>query len=112
MLFALEFGANGDPTHPPTSNTAIIPIMTNRDNSRCPRGCFRPTGLAFDAKGRLYMASDSTGEIYVITKADGSGIDNAAPRSSGATPPTLSRFGLSEPSWADEDILKAVSRED
>lgn len=99
MLYALEFGANGEPTHPPNSNTAIIPIMRNTNNALCPRGCFRPTGLAWDAKGRLYMASDSTGEIYVITKTDGSGIDDARPKSSGVPPPTLSKFRLDEPSW-------------
>ncbi|KAF2431154.1 soluble quino protein glucose dehydrogenase [Tothia fuscella] len=99
MLYAIEFNANGEPTHPATSNTAVIPIVSNKNNAACPRGCFRPTGLAWDAQGHLYMASDSTGEIYVITKTDGSGIDDVQPKSSGATPPTLSRFTLDEPSW-------------
>jgi hypothetical protein len=38
--------------------------------------CFRPTGIAFDSKGRLFMASDSTGEIYVITRTDGRSVDS------------------------------------
>ena len=37
--------------------------------------CFRPVGVAFDAKGRLYMSSDSTGEIYVIEREDGGSVD-------------------------------------
>jgi hypothetical protein len=38
--------------------------------------CFRPTGIAFDSKGRLFMASDSSGEIYVITRTDGRSVDS------------------------------------
>jgi hypothetical protein len=38
--------------------------------------CFRPTGLAFDSKGRLFMASEKTGEIWVIGRADGSSVDS------------------------------------
>jgi len=49
--------------------------MSNPDLSVCPNGCFRPTALTWDSKGRLFMTSDSTGEIYVITATDGSGID-------------------------------------
>lgn len=44
----------------------VTVIMQNPDNTQCPYGCFRPTGLAFDAKGRLFMVSDDTGELYVI----------------------------------------------
>jgi hypothetical protein len=39
--------------------------------------CFRPTGIAFDSKGRLYMASDATGEIWLITRTDGKSVDSS-----------------------------------
>ena len=50
--------------------------MSNPDVSKCGqikpyvwnKDCFRPAGLAFDAKGRLFMSSDETGELWVITK--------------------------------------------
>ena len=53
--------------------------MINPDNSKCPEDCFRPVGLALDSKERLFMSSDSTGEIYVLVK---SGVTS--------TPPTVS----------------------
>ena len=95
QLFAITF-ANGQPTHPPSSRQAVIPIFQNlkalsgqrrrasplgdaipvlNDNTVCPSDCFRPTGLAFDAKGRLYMASDATSSIYVIERSDGKSVD-------------------------------------
>jgi len=56
----------GKPVAPLSSQGAGVPIMENPSTGRCPNGCFRPVGLDFDSKGRLYMSSDSTGEIYVI----------------------------------------------
>ena len=56
----------GQPVEPVTSTTAAQNIMFNADNSACPNRCFRPVGLAWDGKGRLFMASDSTNEIWVI----------------------------------------------
>ncbi|RDI78890.1 hypothetical protein Vi05172_g11119 [Venturia inaequalis] len=66
LLFTVGF-SNGMPTAAANSTTAVIPIMRNQDNSRCPDDCFRPVGLAWDSTGRLFMTSDSTGEIYVVT---------------------------------------------
>jgi len=43
--------------------------MWNEDNSRCPDGCFRPVGLVSDGKRRVWMSSDSTGEIWVLERA-------------------------------------------
>ncbi|OIW26202.1 soluble quino protein glucose dehydrogenase [Coniochaeta ligniaria NRRL 30616] len=57
---------NGQPVADRTSKTAQIPVMENSNTGACPNSCFRPVGLAFDNKGRLYMSSDSSGEIYVI----------------------------------------------
>ncbi|KAF2459255.1 soluble quino protein glucose/sorbosone dehydrogenase [Lineolata rhizophorae] len=55
----------------PSANTQdnIEYIMQNSNLQMCPYSCFRPVGLTFDNDGRLWMASDSSGEIYVITGA-------------------------------------------
>ena len=74
----IEF-ADGSPKAPPTSKTAVVDIMSNVDVSKCGQirpyvwnnDCFRPAGLAFDEAGRLFMSSDQTGEIWVITKVSG-----------------------------------------
>lgn len=58
---------NGQPLQPANSTNPAINILTNADNTKCPNGCFRPSGLAWDSKNRLYMASDSTGEVFVIS---------------------------------------------
>ena len=60
--------ANGEPVAQSDSNTAATDIFTNVDNSACPGSCFRPAGLAFDAQGRLYVASDASGELYVVVR--------------------------------------------
>lgn len=60
--------ANGEPVAPATSKTAITDIFYNADTSVCPDQCFRPVGMAFDAHGRLFVSSDATGEIYMITR--------------------------------------------
>ncbi|KAF3082516.1 hypothetical protein TWF569_004066 [Orbilia oligospora] len=62
----IPFGSNNQPVASFDSMTGYRDIMTNPDNSKCPSSCFRPTGLAFDAAGRLFVSSDSTGEIYLI----------------------------------------------
>jgi hypothetical protein len=56
----------GMPTEPSTSNSAAINVMSNPNNSNCPNRCFRPVDIAFDSKGRLFMTSDTTGEVWVI----------------------------------------------
>ncbi|KAI9860384.1 MAG: hypothetical protein M1824_003159 [Vezdaea acicularis] len=60
--------SNGNPTAPSTSTTAATDILSNPDLSKCPEACFRPTGLVFDSTGRLFVASDATGEIFVVAK--------------------------------------------
>lgn len=93
-LFAVAFSA-GAPVAPSTSNTSYTFIVRNADLAACPTGCFRPVGLAFDGKGRLFFSSDATGEIYVVTSEDGGSIDSktlnvtgaaggAAPKKAGA----------------------------
>lgn len=57
---------NGQPVEPSTSTTAAVDILTNADLSKCPGGCFRPVAAAIDKNDRLFMTSDSTGEIFYI----------------------------------------------
>lgn len=53
--------------------------MVNADVTTCYNDdCFRPVGLAWDKKGRLFMSSDQTGEIYVITRTDGEPVSAAS----------------------------------
>lgn len=59
--------SEGMPTAEKTSMDAEVPLMWNADNSQCPNGCFRPVGLVFDAQERLFMTSDTSGELYVLT---------------------------------------------
>jgi hypothetical protein len=61
---------------------ATVDIMANADNSKCPEGCFRPVGLALDGKGRLWMSSDASGELYVLAKT-GNGTTNGTAKKSG-----------------------------
>ena len=71
----IQFDGNGSPTAPADSTTAAVDIISNSDLSKCPDGCFRPAGMAWDSQGRLFFSSDATGEIYVITREDGSGVN-------------------------------------
>ncbi|KAH7114457.1 soluble quino protein glucose/sorbosone dehydrogenase [Dendryphion nanum] len=87
----IKFGPDGQPTERSTSTSALSPILSNSAIDQCPGKCFRPAGLAFDNQGRLYMSSDTTGEIYVIVKSGGKPID-AARQSSAA--PASPNFGL------------------
>ncbi|KAH9885320.1 soluble quino protein glucose dehydrogenase [Xylariomycetidae sp. FL2044] len=64
-LGRIEF-ADGQPVAEVSDTSAVTYIVQNRNNTACPDACIRPVGLAFDAKGRLFMSSDATGEIYLI----------------------------------------------
>ncbi|KAH8727518.1 soluble quino protein glucose/sorbosone dehydrogenase [Phaeosphaeriaceae sp. PMI808] len=83
-LSFIEFDSNGSPKAAANSTTAAFDVVWNPDLSKCPEKCFRPVGLAWDSQGRLYMSSDTTGEIYVITKTDGSGVNDVRQVSSGS----------------------------
>ncbi len=58
--------ANGQPVDGPNSKTAVKDVLTNPQLTGCPAKCFRPVGLAMDKLGRIFMTSDTTGEIYVV----------------------------------------------
>ncbi|KAI3535962.1 hypothetical protein CSPX01_11119 [Colletotrichum filicis] len=68
-LSSIRF-SNGEPTESADSRTPITDILSNADTSSCPDHCFRPVGLAWDSQKRLFMTSDSTGEIYVLQRTD------------------------------------------
>ncbi|GJJ15126.1 hypothetical protein Clacol_009401 [Clathrus columnatus] len=53
----IPFGDNG----PSSSNYAFIVQVA--DLSPCPGQCIRPVGLAFSKDGRLFVSSDSSGEV-------------------------------------------------
>lgn len=64
----VEF-ANGEPVAEATSTDAAVDLLKNADTTNCPDGCLRPVGMAIDSQGRLFVVSDSTGEIYVVMKS-------------------------------------------
>ncbi|KAG9234928.1 hypothetical protein BJ875DRAFT_289184 [Amylocarpus encephaloides] len=68
-LDRVDFNADGQPKEPSTSTQAGVHVMSNSNMGGCPYNCFRPSGLAFDNKDRLFMSSDSTGEIFIINGA-------------------------------------------
>ncbi|KAK4166358.1 soluble quino protein glucose/sorbosone dehydrogenase [Cladorrhinum sp. PSN259] len=62
---------SGEPVAASTNNSATVDILRNADNSNCrDKGCFRPAGLLFDSKGRLFVTSDHQGEIWVLDQGD------------------------------------------
>lgn len=85
-LSAIAF-SSGSPIQNSDSTTSTVDILTNIDLSNCPNDCFRPVGLALDSKERLFMTSDSTGEIYVLVKTGG-GTTTGTPTSSSPTAST------------------------
>lgn len=89
--------ANGEPVAGPDNKTAASDVLTNADNSKCPRGCFRPVGIAFDQQGRLFMSSDSTGEIYVLVRDQTSRGSTGNTSGNGATPTPSSAADIGWP---------------
>lgn len=64
---------DGQPTAGKDSMDAAVDVLATKDLSNCPDNCFRPVGLAWDSKGRLWFSSDSTGEIFVMQHDSSSG---------------------------------------
>jgi hypothetical protein len=83
-LSYIAFDGAGSPVANASSNASAIDVVSNADLSKCPDKCFRPVGLAWDSEGRLFMSSDSTGEIWVVTREDGGSVEDASP--SGGAP--------------------------
>ncbi|KAI4687634.1 uncharacterized protein J4E88_003225 [Alternaria novae-zelandiae] len=99
-LSLVQFDGKGSPVELANSTTAATDIVSNPDLSACPDSCFRPVGLAWDTEGRLYMSSDSTGEIFVVTREDGSGVadvSEAADARENESPTPSGTGGVSTP---------------
>lgn len=91
--------SGGEPVAAPNNNTATTDILTNANNSVCPKQCLRPVGIAFDKRGRLFLSSDSTGEIYVVVKDQGSSTTTTAT----GTTTTSAFFPSSSTSHAEKE---------
>jgi glucose/arabinose dehydrogenase len=67
-LSLVNFTNAGEPVDQRTSKTAAIDIFGNANDSVCPGDCFRPVAMAIDSQGRIFLSSDSTGEIYLVSR--------------------------------------------
>jgi glucose/arabinose dehydrogenase len=67
-LSLVNFTDAGEPVDQLTSRTAATDVFGNEDDSVCPGDCFRPVAMAIDSKGRIFLSSDATGEIYLVTR--------------------------------------------
>ncbi|ATY59363.1 Soluble quino glucose sorbosone dehydrogenase [Cordyceps militaris] len=66
--------ANGNPRKRSHAGDAEEMLMWNADNSDCRNHCFRPVGLLLDKQGRLFMTSDATGELFLVTGTQNNGV--------------------------------------
>lgn len=81
-LSAIAFdNSTGLPVASPDSQKGYVDIVSNQDLSQCPDNCFRPVAMAWGGEGHLFMTSDATGEIYVVSRADNTPVDDAPPPS-------------------------------
>ena len=95
--------SNGSPVAQSNSLTSITDIFTNADNTQCPNSCFRPVGLDLDSQGRLFMSSDSTGEIYVLVKTANTSASGTATSTTTPSPSSTKSearvWGASASAW-------------
>lgn len=112
-LSAVQFDpTSGQPVEPSDSTSATTQVMSNADNSKCPEGCFRPVGLAWDGQGRLFMSSDATGEVYVLQQSEVSTGTTTPPSSSASgTLVTSTSTSSSSPNVAPRLGLNGVGAE-
>lgn len=66
-LSYVPFDKHMQPVPKKNDMNATVDVLWNKDNKLCPVECFRPTGVAIDARGRVWVTSDHTGEIFVVT---------------------------------------------
>lgn len=59
------------PSQSSASRDAAVDVLTTPDLGNCPDECFRPVGLAWDSEGRLWVSSDTTGELFVLRRTGG-----------------------------------------
>ncbi|THU92329.1 soluble quino protein glucose dehydrogenase [Dendrothele bispora CBS 962.96] len=53
----------------PSSGLGYSFLIQATNLNTCPGTCIRPVGLSFGADGKLYVSSDSSGEIFVIEQS-------------------------------------------
>jgi hypothetical protein len=58
------------PVAAPSSNAGYSFLVQATNLTSCPGTCIRPVGLAFSKSGRLFVSSDSSGELFVISKQE------------------------------------------
>ncbi|KAL8408489.1 hypothetical protein RB594_007069 [Gaeumannomyces avenae] len=82
LVAAVDFDKDrGEPTAERTSVTSLKPIISNDlvgQGHTCPDTCMRPVGMNWDSRGRLWVAADSTGEIYVLERQSGTPADSGS----------------------------------
>lgn len=72
-LVAVPFhrgGPNGEymPVAPPNSTQGYVDIFYPPSEGNCSsKTCARPVGLVFDNAARLYMSSDTSGEVFMLS---------------------------------------------
>ncbi|KAG8737248.1 hypothetical protein FRC10_008398 [Ceratobasidium sp. 414] len=75
------------PSAPANSRTGYETVVGAPDVTKCPDGCVRPVGLAFDRLGRLFVSSDTTGEVFMVENA-------SAPDSTQGSSSAVTRLGM------------------
>ncbi|KAH9990900.1 hypothetical protein F4779DRAFT_251330 [Xylariaceae sp. FL0662B] len=70
-IVAVPFTKDSDEAYTPvalaSSTSGYIDVFYPPDESKCSASsCARPVGLAFDSVGRLYMTSDTSGELFLL----------------------------------------------
>ncbi|KAI1819796.1 soluble quino protein glucose dehydrogenase [Xylaria intraflava] len=73
-VVAVPFAQGPDGSYAPTaaswSNRGSIDVFYPPNEAQCSSStCIRPVGLAFDAFGRLYVTSDASGEVFLLSQA-------------------------------------------
>jgi len=71
-VVAVPFGQGPDgsyaPTAAPWSTRGSIDVFYPPDETKCSSStCIRPAGLVFDDAGRLYVTSDASGELFMLS---------------------------------------------
>jgi glucose/arabinose dehydrogenase len=95
-LSLVNFTSAGEPVDQRTSKTAAIDIFGNANDSVCPGDCFRPVAMAVDSQGRIFLSSDSTGEIYLVSRdSTASGTSTSSEGGSTSSSPSASTTSTS-----------------
>ncbi|KAI1431472.1 soluble quino protein glucose dehydrogenase [Xylaria sp. CBS 124048] len=72
-VVAIPFAQTPDgqyaPTAAPWSRKGSIDVFYPTDETKCSSAsCIRPVGLVFDTSGRLYVSSDASGEVFLLSQ--------------------------------------------